>query len=176
MKTKNPHQLKRLTVSALLAALTCLGTLIVINYSPAGGYIHLGDCFVLLSGFLMGPLWGGLAAGLGAALTDLILGYAAYIPATFLIKWGVAAAAWTLMKLLMSRSQRAAIAKYALSGIVGECVMVGGYFAYECMLYGFAGAFPNIFMNAIQAASGIIVASLLILPITKIKYLRNFWI
>ena len=176
MNAKNVHNLKRLTVSSLLAALTCLGNLVVLKYTPAGGYIHLGDCFVLLSGFLMGPLWGGLAAGLGAALTDLILGYAVYVPATFLIKWGVAALASVLMRLLMSKSSRAAMAKYALSGAVGECVMVGGYFVYELMLYGFAGAVPNILMNAVQAASGVIAATLLIIPITKIKYLRNFWI
>ena len=176
MKNKTQYHLKKLTLSALFAALTCVSTLIVITYSPSGGYIHFGDCFVLLSGFMLGPLWGGVAAGLGSALTDLFLGYATYIPATFIIKWGVAALASVLMKLLVSKSSRAAMAKYALSGAVGECVMVGGYFVYELMLYGFAGAVPNILMNAVQAASGVIAATLLIIPITKIKYLRNFWI
>ena len=176
MKNKTQYHLKKLTLSALFAALTCVSTLIVITYSPSGGYIHFGDCFVLLSGFMLGPLWGGVAAGLGSALTDLFLGYATYIPATFIIKWGVAALASVLMTLLVSKSSRAAMAKYALSGAVGECVMVGGYFVYELMLYGFAGAVPNILMNAVQAASGVIAATLLIIPITKIKYLRNFWI
>ena len=175
MKTKNPHQLKRLTVSALLAALTCLGTLAVLNYSPAGGYIHLGDCFVLVAGFLMGPLWGGLAAGLGAALTDLILGYAAYIPATFFIKWGVAAVAALMMRVLRNGG-KFDVVKYAAAAIVGECVMVGGYFAYELLLYGMGGALAGVVPNLIQAASGIVAATLLIIPITKIKYLRNFWI
>ena len=71
MKNKTQYHLKKLTLSALFAALTCVSTLIVITYSPSGGYIHFGDCFVLLSGFMLGPLWGGVAAGIGAALTDL---------------------------------------------------------------------------------------------------------
>ena len=34
--------------------------------------IHLGNVFCLLSGFVMGPVYGGLASGIGAALYDLI--------------------------------------------------------------------------------------------------------
>ena len=176
MKASNVNHIKKLTVASLLAALTCAATLLVITYSPAGGYIHLGDCFVLLSGFLMGPLWGGVAAGLGSALTDLMLGYASYIPATFLVKWGTAAVAAVLMRLMTRKSARFSIAKRALSAAAGECVMVCGYFAYECVIYGFAGAFPNVLLNLIQGASGVVAATLLIIPITKIKYLRNFWI
>ncbi len=172
---KKRLDLKKLTSSALFAALTCVSTLIVLTYSPAGGYIHFGDCFVLLSGFLLGPLWGGVAAGLGSALTDLFLGYATYIPATFLIKWGVAALAAGLMRLMTRKSQRFSIAKCALAAVVGECIMVGGYFAYECILYGFAGAFPNILMNVIQATSGIVFASLFMIPMTKIGYIKRFF-
>ncbi len=167
--------IKKLTVSSLLAALTCLGTLAVLNYSPAGGYIHLGDCLVLLSGFLMGPLWGGIAAGLGAALTDLILGCAAYIPATFLIKWGVAAVA-VLVAGAPRWGDRCATVKCAIGAVAGECLMVGGYFVYELLLYGVGGAVAGVIPNVIQGTAGAIAAMLLVVPIKKIKYLHNFWI
>ncbi|MBQ9080824.1 MAG: ECF transporter S component [Clostridia bacterium] len=175
MKTKLRHNLKKLTVSALFAALTCLSTLIVLTYSPAGGYIHLGDCFVLLSGFLLGPLWGGLAAGLGSALTDLFLGYATYIPATFVIKWGVAALASVLMMLMSRNNTRLSIVKRAVAACAGECIMVGGYFAYECILYGFAGALSGVVPNIIQGVSGVVLASVLMIPLTKIGYIKRFF-
>ncbi len=175
MKNKTQLNLKKLTVSALFAALTCVSTLIVLTYSPAGGYIHFGDCFVLLSGFLLGPLWGGVAAGLGSALTDLFLGYATYIPATFIIKWGVAALAASLMRLMTRSHPGAAVAKRAISAVAGECIMIGGYFAYECMLYGFEGSLANIVPNVIQASSGVIFASLFMIPMTKIGYIKRFF-
>jgi len=172
---KQQFDIKKLTSSALFAALTCVSTLIVLPYSPAGGYIHFGDCFVLLSGFLLGPLWGGVAAGLGSALTDLFLGYATYIPATFIIKWGVAALASALMRLMTRSHAGAAVAKRAISAVAGECLMIGGYFAYEGMLYGFEGALANIVPNIIQATSGIVFASLFMIPMTKIGYIKRFF-
>lgn len=172
---KAKYHLKRLTVSALFAALTCVATLAVLPYSPIGGYIHLGDCFVLLSGFMLGPLWGGVAAGLGSALTDLFLGYATYIPATFIIKWGVAALAAVLIKLMTKKSARLAIAKYALASVLGECLMVGGYLAYEWVLYGLGGALANVISNVIQASSGAILASLMMIPLTRIGYIKRFF-
>lgn len=54
--------------------------------SPMNGYVNLGDCFVLLSGWLLGPWYGGAAAGIGSMLTDLLSGYGYYAPGTFVIK------------------------------------------------------------------------------------------
>ena len=175
MKNKTQYHLKKLTLSALFAALTCVATLAVLPYSPIGGYIHLGDCFVLLSGFMLGPLWGGVAAGLGSALTDLILGYAVYIPATFVIKWAMAAAAALVLKLMMRKKTRYAVLKRALAAVAAGIVMVGGYFGYECIIYGFEGAFPNVFMNLIQAAAGVVSASVLMIPLTRIGYIKRFF-
>jgi uncharacterized membrane protein len=81
-----------LVAAALMAALTCTATVAVAIPSPTGGYIHPGDGFVILSGVILGPFFGVLAAGIGSMLADLILGYSAYAPATFIIK-GLAALA-----------------------------------------------------------------------------------
>ena len=67
-------------IAALFAALTCIGTMIIKIPTPTNGYIHPGDGFVLLSGLLLGPVWGALAAGFGSALSDLIGGYFIYVP------------------------------------------------------------------------------------------------
>lgn len=44
------------------------------------GYVNLGDCAVLISAWMLGPLYGGAAAGIGSALADLLSGYAHLCP------------------------------------------------------------------------------------------------
>ena len=44
-----------------MAALVYVATSIIQIPSPVNGYVNLGDCFVLLSGWLLGP-WYGAAA------------------------------------------------------------------------------------------------------------------
>ena len=52
-------KVQKLVVSALMAALTYVATMVVQIPSPMNGYVNLGDCFVLLSGWLLGPWYGG---------------------------------------------------------------------------------------------------------------------
>ena len=59
----------------MLAALVCVATMVIKIPSPLNGYINLGDCIVLLSGWLLSPVYGFMAAGLGSALADLFAGY-----------------------------------------------------------------------------------------------------
>lgn len=54
-------KVQKLVVSALMAALTYVATMVVQIPSPMNGYVNLGDCFVLLSGWLLGPWYGGAA-------------------------------------------------------------------------------------------------------------------
>lgn len=74
---------KKLVVAALLASFACVATMIIQIPNGIGGYFNLGDCIVLLSGWLLGPVYGALAAGVGSALADLFAGYIVYAPITF---------------------------------------------------------------------------------------------
>ena len=67
----NDKKIRKLVLAALLAALVCVATMVVQIPSPMQGYVNLGDCFVLLSGWLLGPWYGAAAAGIGSMLTDL---------------------------------------------------------------------------------------------------------
>ena len=82
MKTKT----LKLTMTSLFAALICVATLIIRITTMGNGYIHLGDAFVVLSGILLGPVSGALAAGIGSAFADVFAGYIQYAVATFIIK------------------------------------------------------------------------------------------
>ena len=81
---------KRMVYAALFTALCCVATLsIQIPIPGTTGFIHPGDAFVILSGVFLGPVFGGLAAGIGSALANLLGGHLIYIPATFFIKGGI---------------------------------------------------------------------------------------
>lgn len=66
---------KRIVMTALLAALTVAGSAIRVTLplSIAGTTsFHLGNILCALSGILLGPWFGGLAAGMGSAIYDLM--------------------------------------------------------------------------------------------------------
>lgn len=72
MKTRFPT--KKLVLTALFAALVVVGSALRITMpiDIAGTTsFHLGNIFCALSGVLLGPWWGGLAAGLGSAIYDM---------------------------------------------------------------------------------------------------------
>lgn len=65
---------RRLVLTALMAALTAVGSWMRITLPVAIGSttsFHLGNIFCALSGLLLGPWYGGLAAGLGSAIYDM---------------------------------------------------------------------------------------------------------
>ena len=92
-------RLLRLVMTALLAALVFCGSKleIILPLSIGGNTrFHLGNIMCALSGILLGPWWGGLAAGLGSALYDCTSPlYIAEAPITFVTKglYGVIAGA-----------------------------------------------------------------------------------
>ena len=61
-------KIRTMVTAAVLAALSCVATMVVQIPSPMNGYVNLGDCFVLLSGWLLGPWWGAAAGGIGSML------------------------------------------------------------------------------------------------------------
>ena len=97
-------RIRKMVFAALMAALTYVATMVVRIPSPMQGYVNLGDCCVLLSGWMLGPWWGGAAAGIGSMLTDLLNGYAHYAPGTFVIKGCMAIAAALLAKAMGNKA------------------------------------------------------------------------
>lgn len=163
MHSKN----KKIVLTALMAALICVATMIIKIPSPLGGYINLGDCLVLISGWILSPVYGFLAAGIGSALADLLSGYALYAPATFIIKGCMALVAFGIFKLLKNKTRK--LPARLIGGILAEIVMVGGYFVFEGFLYGFGASLVNIPPNCIQGVAGIVIGLLLVKVFEKIN-------
>lgn len=151
---------RKIVTASMLAALACVATMIIKIPSPLKGYINLGDCVVLLSGWLLSPLYGFLAAGIGSALADIFSGYVAYAPATFVIKGLMAIVAYFGFKIIHKRL--GSFSSRIISGTLAEILMILGYFVFEGFLYGFVPSLVNIPANAVQGVAGLIIGTILI--------------
>ena len=63
-----------ITVTAAMAALVFLGTYIF-KIPTISGYVHLGDCMIILTVALFGMKKGAVAGAIGGGLSDFIGGY-----------------------------------------------------------------------------------------------------
>ena len=147
-------------MAALFAALACAATMSIRIPTPGtGGYIHPGDAIVILSGVVLGPVWGLLAGGIGSALADLLGGYLTYVPITFVIK-GLVALTAGLIYQKIGKTKKSRYTAVVLGGIVDIVFVAGGYFLSEAMMYGMAAA-ASIPANIIQGISGLIISIVL---------------
>lgn len=181
---------KKLVTAALMAAFTCVATMIIKLPTPTFGYVHLGDGLVLLCGIVLGPLSGALSAGMGSMFADLFSGYVSFAPATFLIKAFTAGAAGFLFHRLQNRMKASARARcvcVTAGGLIGEAIMVVGYFLYEAGVAAFgSGGFTQaalyagivssaagIPFNIVQGVTGIVIALVLLPVLLKIPVTRK---
>lgn len=162
---------KKLVMAALMAALTCVATMMITIPSPLKGYLNLGDCLVLTSGWILPPVYGFLAAGLGSALADLFAGYVIYAPATFLIKGLMALVAYHAFRLLHKSLN--ALSARVISGAAAEILMVFGYFVFEGFLYGFIPSAVNIPANGVQGIAGLVIGTALMKVLEQSKAIRK---
>lgn len=150
---------QKIVMSSLLAALTCVATMLIRLPSPLGGYINLGDAIVLVSAFMLPYGYMFLAAGLGSALADLFAGYLVYAPATFVIKGLMTIIAFAVFKTL-SKNAKPLTAKI-VGAALAEIWMVAGYLIFESFLYGLVPSLVNVPANAVQGIAGVIIGLLL---------------
>ena len=165
MKEKSTVQ--KLVLASMLAALTCVATMIVKIPSPMKGYLNLGDCVVLFAGWFLGPAYGFLAAGIGSAFADLFSGYVIYAPAPFAIKGIMALSACYGYRML--HKGVGSFTARVIAGMTAEALMVLGYLVFESALYGFGPSLVNVPANAVQGIAGLILGCLLITAAEKRK-------
>lgn len=139
--------------------------------SPLKGYINLGDCVVLLSGWLLPPGYSFLAAGIGSALADVFSGYAVYAPITFAIKGLMAVVIYFCKKVLKDKIGN--IPVLIIGGITAEILMIAGYYVFEGFMYGFEASLVNIPPNAVQGVAGMLFSIALVKMFDKSKIFTN---
>ena len=175
--------IRMIASGASLAAMTCVATMVIKIPTPTMGYVHPGDCFVLLAGFMLGSVTGGISAGIGSMLSDLLGGYAAWAPGTFIIKFLTAYVAALVFRVLSGNNNMRLPMKAVLAGAAGEIVMITGYFLYnilvitvinsgsEAVAVGAAvtQSAAEIPFNIAQGLTGIVLAAALIPVLEKIN-------
>ncbi len=162
---------KKLTLAAIMAALTFIATRFTQFPVGALGYVHAGDAIVLLCAFVPGGRYGVLAAGIGSMLADITSGYAHYAIPTLLIK--------SLMCLCAARianRQKLLGIKTVLGMMVGGIVMMLGYFIFDYFIMGYRtlAVLPMLLTSWPQAVFGIVAAYLLLVALVKVKAFRYF--
>lgn len=108
MNSSNRISTRRLVLAALMAALTAVGSALRIALPlEIGGQtaFHLGNIFCALSGILLGPGLGGLAAGMGSAIYDMMNpAYIADCWMTFLLKGAYGLAAGLICRMYVGEN------------------------------------------------------------------------
>ncbi len=122
------------TVNALAIALVCISTMFIQIPIPLG-YMHLGNCFILLAAVFFGHTTGILAGGIGSALADLLTGFPQWILPTLIIKSLMGLTAAVIVRK-PDGSFKMASARTFLGAAAAVAVMVAGYFIGGTILYG----------------------------------------
>lgn len=167
---------KPLAFTAVFAALCCIGTVIIAIPLPVG-YFNVGDVFVLLAGWCLGPIYGPIAAGVGSSLADIVSGFPLYAPATFFIKAidaFIAYTVWSLLKKCIKKESFDFLPR-TLSALLGESVMVTGYLLYDGILYGFSAAIGGVFGNVMQGVFCGLIAILTVAVLYHTKAVRKWF-
>lgn len=136
---------------------------------------HLGNVFCLLAGILMGPGFGGLAAGLGSALFDLFDPvYFTSAPITFVTKFALAFVAGAIY-----RKRRELVDKKSLAfaAILGQLTYVFLYLLKTYITNKFVMGFtneavmaeliPKAGVSLFNALISVIIAFILAMPLLK---------
>lgn len=102
---------------------------------------------------------------------DIISGYAHYAPGTFLIK-GLMALAFVLIYRALGK-KLPDVASYLIAAVVGEVIMVSGYFGYASMILGKGlAAAASIPGNLMQGVFGVVSSLILVKVLSRVKLKR----
>ena len=178
MKSYKNNTLVKMVLCALFASLCCVATMIIQIPTPTGGFLNLGDAVVILSAFMLGPVYGAIASGLGSALADIFAGYAQYAPATFVIKALMALCVCLVLRLaknIIEKKPGLSILFTAMGGVFAEIIMIAGYLLFEAVILGYgAGAFASVPANSMQGVAGIVAGTLVTEIMRKSKIKEKF--
>lgn len=163
-KTKNKMSIRAICFTAIMAALIFVFTF-TFKIPLGTGYTHLGDSIIFLSVALLGAKKSSLAAGIGAALADLIGGYSEWILPTFLIKFIMVLICGLFAEKLIKNK----LAGYIVGAIIGGAFQIGGYTLAKLILFDKAYALTTLPELVIQTIVGIVVAVVFISVFNKTK-------
>ena len=152
MKKKKSIKTSDITITAAMAALVFLGTYIF-KIPTISGYIHLGDCMILLTVALFGMKKGAIAGAIGGGLSDLLGGFFYWTGPTLLIKcmWALVMGA-VMYKLLKNRR-----GAFLAGAVAGGVLQIAAYTIVGMFIYGIQTALIEVPGLALQTGAGIVI-------------------
>jgi len=142
----------KVAVVSVLTAVVVVFTMIV-KIPTAKGYLNLCDVAVCFVAFTFGPWTAGIVGGLGAALADLLSGYAQWAPISF-----VCHGLEGLLVALVVRKKPVGWFRRCLAACVCMAVVAGGYYLLSGLLIaGFSVALAEVPGNLGQSAVGVVL-------------------
>lgn len=150
-----------LTVTALFIALTYVFTAFInirLPIAANGGLIHLGNVPLFLCAIWFGRKCGAIAGGVGMGLFDLLSGWTAWAPFTFVI---VGLMGYTVGAIT---EKHRGFGWNVLALALACAIKIAGYYLAEVVLYGnWLAPVTSIPGNLVQIA----VAAVIVLPLAE---------
>ncbi|MCD7722356.1 MAG: ECF transporter S component [Clostridiales bacterium] len=143
--------LRKMVTAGLFAAMIFVFTYFI-KVPVASGYVHLGDALIYVCACIIGGPWAILAGAIGEGLADLVGGYAAYAPATIIVKALIA------LPFIFTGAKKEKILTpaTALMTVPAGLITVGGYFIAD-LIIDKSYAIVDIPGNIIQAVGSAVL-------------------
>ena len=153
---KTGSKTKELVTSGLLISMVFIATKFInirLPISINGGLIHLGNTMLFLAAIVFGKRKGAIAGAFGMGLFDIVSGWVAWAPFTFMIR-GIMG--YAIGSIAYANGRKGEHFLWNLAGImVSGVVMIVGYYITEGVLYGnWIAPMTSIPGNAIQILIG----------------------
>ncbi len=146
-----------IVITALLAAICFVATYLHIPFGKA--MIHLGTTAIFISAMLFGGVKGGLAGGIGLGLFDLLGGYVAYSPWTFVTKGLTGLVCGLISSAGRKDNSFGRQTVFDVLGcLAGGVISLVGYFAADCVIYDTGVAYVNAIASLTTTGIGIVIA------------------
>ena len=180
---KQTKSIQAITLTALFAALTFIGTTIKIPL-PTGAFVHLGNAMLLLAILLLGYFKGALAGGLGFAIFDLLNGYATEAPYFILESFIVGLfGLFAIFAIRLFKNNPTKIWQIIVIGLftgIGKIIMTQVKNTVVLLIAGsnlsnaFIAASIKLPATMINVVSTIIIVSILYFPLKKLNQRVNY--
>lgn len=158
---------KRIAKTALMIALIFVCTFTIKLPNPAtGGYTHMGDCMAFLAVLVLGKKDGALAAGLGAALSDLLTGAMIWVLPTFIFKFIMG----YIMGVVLEKGNNEKL-DWIVGASLGGLFQCFAYTLFKIPLFTAAVAFASVPRLLAQTIMGLVIYAIVANVLAKSKVL-----
>ena len=176
MDTKTDAKVTRsstqmLVINGLFIALTLVATMFINIRLPImgnGGLIHLGNVPLFLAAFIFGKRTGAIAGAFGMGLFDLISGWTAWAPFTFVIVGVMGYVSGTISEKFTAVRPVVANTVAVIAALI--ITIVGYYFAEVILYHNWIVPLGSIPGNILQ----VVVAGIIVVPFAgKLKKIAD---